>query len=253
MTYFFSSYRIWIELHKESAAIPIYQSLQERENTMKQCPNCGYTGTDTEKYCNQCGYLMNDVSNSMQSSFYDTSNTYQSNAYGTYEEPAKKKKGKIFMVFVIFAIFFTLGFSITTAFVKNMFMPRSFLSAMVAEKYDKALSYFPDYMAENQYDNDGEEAFESFKENFEYICGDDMKINKYSVSLTKTVTGDDAEETNEFYEEYYDDYVAADKFYCYEGTFTVTGDDDSIDCTFEAIVCKINGKNYLFSINWDEE
>ena len=224
---------------------------------MKKCSNCGYTGTDTENYCNRCGSLMNTVSNSMQSSFYDTSSIYQASTSRVYEEPPKKKKNKgLAIVLSILGVLLVLGIvaaAIVATFAKNMFMTRSFLSALVKEDYDKVLSYFPDYMAEEQYDNDGEEAFESFKESFEYYCGDDMKINKYSVSLTKTLTGEDAEEMNERYEEYYDDYVTADKFYCYEVTFTVSGDDDSIDCTFEAIVCKIKGKNYLFSISWDEE
>ena len=58
---------------------------------MKKCSNCGYTGTDTENYCNRCGSLMNTVSNSMQSSFYDTSSIYQASTSRVYEEPPKKK------------------------------------------------------------------------------------------------------------------------------------------------------------------
>ena len=200
---------------------------------------------------------MTSVPDSSQTSYYDSSYTYHSESSTENVKPAKKKKktGLIILLFIL-GIFLILGITvgaIVITFVKNMFMPRSFINAIIDEDYDKVLSYFPDYMAEEQYGDDGEEIFEDLKDNFEYYCGDDIKINKYSVNLTKTRKGEDAEETNEYYEDIYDEYENADKFYYYDGNFTLWGDEDSIDYTFEAIVCKIDGKYYIFSIKWDKD
>lgn len=223
---------------------------------MKQCPYCGYTGTDDETYCNKCGSLMNNVPNSMQQTSNASPYTYNS-VYSMENTEKPKKRNKGLTIFLsILGVFLVLGIVVTVIFIsfaRSMFIPRSFMNALVDGDYDKVLSYFPDYIAEEQYDND-EETFEIIKEYFEdYYCGEDMKLNKYSIDLTKTLKGEDAEEMNEYYEELYEDYKAADKFYCYEGTFTVKGDEDSVDFTFEAIVCKIDGKYYLFNINWDAD
>lgn len=73
-----------------------------------------------------------------------------------------------------------------------------------------------------------------------------MKLSQYSANLEETITGSDLKETNEFYEELYDDFQEVDKFYRYEGTFTVKGDEGKIDCTFEALISKTKGKYHLF-------
>ncbi|MBQ4522217.1 MAG: hypothetical protein IJA10_04620 [Lachnospiraceae bacterium] len=222
---------------------------------MKKCPYCGNTGADNETYCCKCGNLMYDEPASMQQASNASSYTY--NTVNPTDGIGKKKKSKALMIILsIIGIFLMIAIVVTIAivsFTKSMFIPRSFMNALVDEDYDKVLSYFPDYIAEEQYGDDAEDAFEILKESFEYVCGDDMKITKYSTDMEETLQGSDAEEMNEYYEDDYDNYEDADKFYCYEGTFTVKGDDDEVDCTFEAIVCKIDGKYYLFSINWDED